>query len=132
MQLNEPRPGGRTAIQPSPLEMLLVITNGDAAQDARVKFEFFPDKADTARLWLVKLPHLKNPYAFPRELAPGRWELVLEAVSETQPIHVINYTPASARLWVKDVFHKPPSAPTELLILCHAGRFTITIHQSLA
>jgi len=132
MQHNQPRPGGRTAIQFSPLEMLLVITNGDAAQDARIKFEFFPDKADTARFWLVKMPQLKNPYAFPRELAPGRWELFLEGVSETQPIHVINYTPASARLWLKDVFHKPGSARTELLILCHAGRFTITIHQSLA
>ena len=131
MQHNQPRSGGRAAMQFLPLEMLVVITNGDPARDARVKFEFFPDQADTARLWLVKLPQLKNPYAFPRELAPGRWELVLEAVSETQPIHVINYTPASARLWLKDVFHKPPSAPTELLILCHAGRFTITIHQSL-
>jgi len=131
MQHNQPRPGGRAAMQFSPLEMLVVITNGDAAQDARIKFEFFPDEADTARLWLVKLPHLTNPCVFPRELAPGRWELFLEAVSETQPIHVINYTPASARLWLKDVFHKPASAPTELLILCHAGRFTITIRQSL-
>ena len=115
-----------------PLEMLVVVTNGDAAQGARIKFEFFPDQADTARLWLVKLPQLKNPYAFPRELAPGKWELVLEAASKTQPVQVIHCTPASARLWLKEVFHMPAPAPTELLILCHAGRFTITIHQSLA
>ena len=131
MQNNQPRPGGRPAIQLSPQEMLVVITNGDAARDARIKFEFFPDQSGTARLWLVKLPHLKNPNAFPRELGPGKWELLLEAVAETQPVQVIHYTPASARLWLKDVFHKPASDPTELLILCQAERFTITIHQSL-
>ena len=130
MQLNEPRPGGRTAIQPSPLEMLVVITNGDPARDARVKFEFFPDQADTARLWLVKLPQLKNPYAFPRELAPGSWELLLEAVAETQPLQILNCTSESARRWLAEVANQPKPASTELLILARDGRFTVTLHQT--
>jgi len=130
MQHNQPRPGGRTAIQFSPLEMLLVITNGDAAQDARIKFEFFPDKADTARFWLVKMPQLKNPYAFPRELAPGSWELLLEAVAETQPLQILNCTSESARRWLAEVANQPKPASTELLILARDGRFTVTLHQT--
>ena len=130
MQHNQPRPGGRTAIQFSPLEMLLVITNGDAAQDARIKFEFFPDKADTARFWLVKMPQLKNPYAFPRELAPGSWELLLEAVAETQPLQILNCTSESARRWLAEVANQPKPASTELLIPARDGRFTITLHQT--
>ena len=130
MQLNEPRPGGRAAMQFSPLEMLVVITNGDAAQDARIKFEFCPDQTGTARLWLVNLPHLKNPYAFPRELAPGKWELFLEAVAETQPLQILNCTSESARRWLAEVAKQPKPAPTELLILARDGRFTVTLHQT--
>jgi hypothetical protein len=117
--------------KPFPLEMQVVVTNGDPAHDAKVTFQFSPEQAGSARLWLVKLPPLKNPDAFPRELAAGHWRLTLEAVAETQPLQILQYTPASARQWLKDAFYRPKPAPTELLILCLNSSFTITIQQSI-
>jgi len=121
----------RITTKPFPLEMQVIITNGDPAHDAKFTFQFSPDQTGAARLWLVKLPPLKNPDAFPRELATGHWRLILEAVAETQPLQILHYTPASARQWLKDAFNRPSPAPTELLILCRNSRFTITIQQSL-
>ena len=131
----KPRSGQRqqptpTLLDPQYLELRVVITNGNTANDAKLKFEFSRDLMGTARLWLVKLPRLKNADAFPQPLASGIWELRLNAVSATQPLQVHSYSPDSARQWLADVIDQPKPAPTELLILCHHGQFTITIHQS--
>ena len=125
-----PRPKGHTTSQPQPLEMRVVVTNGLAAKDANLKFQFLPDHSGTARVWVVKLPALRNPDAFPHQLAPDVWELRLEAVAATQPLQILNYTSESARRWLADVANQPKPAPTELLILARDGHFTVSLHQS--
>jgi hypothetical protein len=111
--------------------MHVIVTNGDPAREARLKFDFLPDSLGTARLWLIKLPALKNPDAFARQLGSHSWELRLESVADTQPLEIMSYTPESAAQWLRDVFDDPHPAPAELLVLAHHNQFTITLHQSL-
>ena len=120
------RPHGRT----SPvIELRVAISNGNPEHDTKLKFEFSPDPSGMARLWLVRLPRLKNPDAFPQQIAGDSWELRLDAVEETQPLQILNYSPASAHQWLADVLNRPRTAPAELLVLAHHNQFTITIHQ---
>ena len=110
--------------------MCVVISNGRTLNDSKIKFEFLPDQSSGVRVWLVRLPALRNPDAFPHPLAPDLWELRLEAIAETQPVQILNYTPATAKQWLAEASHQRNSAPTELLILASQGRFTVAIHQS--
>lgn len=113
--------------------MNVLITNGNAIHDTKLKFEFAPNQSGIARLWLVKLPRLKNADAFPQPVASGVWQLRLEAVSSTQPLQIHNYTPDAARQWLADIAEQPQPAPAELLILCtQSQQFTVTIHQPIA
>jgi len=122
---------GHAPNKPAPMEMQLLISNGQPAQDARLKFEFPLEAPGTPRVWIVKLPPLKNPDVFPRQLTPEVWELRLDAVGATQPLHVRNYTAESAGEWLAEMLRPRPPAPTELLILAHHRRFTVTNHQPL-
>jgi hypothetical protein len=122
-------PNGHTSSQTKSIELRLVITNGLAANDTKLSFEFCPDPSNTARLWLVKLPPVKNGDAFPDDIGPDTWELRLQVVAETQPIEILNYTRASARQLLADSRRSNRTA-TELLVLAHQGRFTISIYQN--
>ena len=123
---NSTRPLGRIS---QVIELRVLITNGNPILDTKLKFEFSPDPLGTARVWLVRLPRLNNPDAFPEQDSAGGWKLQLEAVAETQPLQILSYTPACANQWLSDVMQRPRSAPTELLVLAHGEKFTITIHQ---
>lgn len=114
---------------PASIELRVVITNGSPHCDVHLKFEFNQDTVGSARVWLVKLPHIKNADAFPRQISARQWELRLQATDDTQPLRIDSYVPWSASQWLADVLHPPLSAPTELLIFAKAGLFGIHIHQ---
>jgi hypothetical protein len=61
--------------EPPILGLYVIITNGAAAQDTRLHFEF-SRAAAAPQIWLVRLPALKNYDAFPQPLTAGVWELV--------------------------------------------------------
>ena len=111
------------------IELSVVLTNGDPVYDTKLKFEFSPDASGIARVWLAKLPKVKNPDAFPRQLARGHWELRLDVLEETHPLAVLNYTQESVSHWLAYIFDEKRPVTTELLILAHNEEFTISIHQ---
>jgi len=110
-------------------ELAVSITNGDAQQDTCLRFEFSRDEAAAARLWLVKLPPLKNYDSFPRPVKTGRWELRLEALGDTQPLEILNYTKESAQEWLWKVHLRPKPGATELLILASHRQFTVALTE---
>lgn len=113
----------------SPIELLVVITNGDPVYDTKLRFEFTRE-GNEAQVWLARLPRLKNYDAFPRQLSAKTWELRLAAEGETHPIQLLNYKPETARLWLKDVFQRDGKPPhCELLILAHHNQFTISLQH---
>ena len=75
--------------EPPILELYVIISNGSAAQDTRLRFEF-SRVAAAPRIWLVRLPALKNYDAFPQPIASGVWELRLEVLGSTQPLEITN------------------------------------------
>jgi hypothetical protein len=109
--------------------MEVIIGNGQAVHDTKLTFEFSSTQGPI-NLWVVKLPLLKNPDAFPEQVAPRRWKLFLRAVADTQPLEIRKYTPASARQWLAKNRRKYTPAPSELLIVCQQGQFTTSIHQN--
>ena len=111
------------------IELRVLISNGARAQDTRLKFEFPPNPAGIMRVWLMRLPTVKNPNAFVTQVKPHCYELRLDVFTATQPLEILNYTPESVAEWLDDVFNdsKPPT--TELLILANQGKFTISLHQ---
>jgi len=115
--------------EPPILELYVIISNGSAAQDTRLRFEF--SRATTApRLWLVKLPALNNYDAFPQPLTAGVWELRLEALADTQPLEITNCTRESALAWLRQVHPaRPQSGMAELLILAGQEKFTVAIKE---
>jgi hypothetical protein len=127
-QPKTPRFIGRTRQNSITLQVL--VSNGNRRHDTRLKFEFSPGRANAARVWLVKLPALRNPDAFPRQVSATNWELRLNAVAETQPFRICNYSPENAHQWLADAFEDTASAPCELLILAHREGFTVTVQQS--
>jgi len=114
----------------APIELRVVITNGDPVYDTKLRFEFTKTE-DQAQVWLARLPRLKNYDAFPRQLAENRWELRLDAEGETHPMEIHAYPPENAGQWLKRVFHYENKRHTELLILAHHNQFTITLHEHL-
>jgi len=88
----------------APIELRVVITNGDPVYDTKLRFEFTKTE-DQAQVWLARLPRLKNYDAFPRQLAENRWELRLDAEGETHPMEIHAYPPENAGQWLKRVFH---------------------------
>jgi len=114
----------------APIELRVVITNGDPVYDTKLRFEFTKTE-DQAQVWLARLPRLKNYDAFPRQLAENRWELRLDAEGETQPMEIHAYPPENAGQWLKRVFHYENKRHTELLILAHHNQFTINLTEHL-
>jgi len=114
----------------APIELRVVITNGDPVYDTKLRFEFTKTE-DQAQVWLARLPRLKSYDAFPRQLAENRWELRLDAEGETHPMEIHAYPPENAGQWLKRVFHYENKRHTELLILAHHNQFTITLHEHL-
>ena len=114
----------------APIELRVVITNGDPVYDTKLRFEFTKTE-DQAQVWLARLPRLKNYDAFPRQLAENRWELRLDAEGETHPMEIHAYPPENAGQWLKRVFHYENKRHTELLILAHHNQFTITLTEHL-
>jgi hypothetical protein len=123
-----PCPNGHGAPKPPTIELRLIVTNGMADTDAKLTFQFCPDEAP-GRVWIVKLPPIKNADAFPTPVTPGIWELRLQAAAESQPIEVLHYTPQSARQWLEEN-GRQKMAPAELLILAFEGRFTVCVYQA--
>ena len=114
----------------APIELLVVVSNGDPVYDTKLRFEF-TKKEDQAQVWLARLPRLKNYDAFPRQLAENRWELRLDAEGETHPMEIHAYPPENAGQWLKRVFHYENKRHTELLILAHHNQFTINLTEHL-
>jgi len=114
----------------APIELRVVITNGDPVYDTKLRFEFTRENNE-AQVWLARLPRLKNYDAFPRQLSAKTWELRLAAVGETHPMEIHAYPPENAGQWLKRVFHYENKRHTELLILAHHNQFTITLHEHL-
>jgi len=114
----------------APIELRVVITNGDPVYDTKLRFEFTRE-GNEAQVWLARLPRLKSYDAFPRQLAENRWELRLDAEGETHPMEIHAYPPENAGQWLKRVFHYENKRHTELLILAHHNQFTITLTEHL-
>jgi len=111
------------------LELLVVITNGDAAQDTRLHFEF-SRAAVAPRIWLVRLPALRNYDGFPRPQTSGVWELRLQALAGTQLLEISTCTRESAQAWLRQVHPaRAQSGTAELLILADQKQFTIAIKE---
>ena len=127
--MNQQRPTRHHPPAASHIELRVVITNGVPAHDSKLKFEFPQNPNGIARVWLVRLPVVKNPDAFVTPVTAHCWELRLEVFAETQPLTITNYTPESVAQWLADVFDEKRPATTELLILGNNGKFTISIHQ---
>jgi hypothetical protein len=118
----------KTFAEPPILGLYVIITNGAAAQDTRLHFEF-SRAAVVPRIWLVKLPALSNYDAFPQPLAAGVWELRLQAVAETQPLEITNCTRESAQAWLRQAPERSQSGTAELLILAGQEKFVIAIKE---
>lgn len=117
-----------THTEPPSLELHLIISNADPGQDTRLRFEFKRDA--TARLWLVRLRALRNYDVFPRQLTTDVWELRLEAIADTRPLEILNYTKDSARAWLRQAHpERPEAGATELLILADQRQFTVALRE---
>jgi hypothetical protein len=127
--MNHQRPTRHHPPSASHIELRVVISNGAPACNTRLKFEFSVEPNGFARVWLVRLPAVKNPDAFVRQVTANCWELRLEVFAETQPLTILNYTPESVAQWLADVFDDTRPPTTELLVLGNNGKFTISIHQ---
>ena len=106
-----------------------MITNGEAEVDTRLRFEF-SRAAVAPRIWLVRLPALKNYDGFPWPFTSGVWELCLQALASTQPLEISTCTRESAQAWLRQAH--PARAQTgtaELLILADQKQFTIAIKE---
>jgi len=114
----------------SPIELLVVVSNGDPVYDTKLRFEFTRENNE-AQVWLARLPRLKNYDAFPRQLSAKTWELRLAAVGETQPMQVHAYPKRNSEQWLKDFFEWENKRHTELLILAHHNQFTINLTEHL-
>ena len=114
----------------SPIELAVIISNGNPLYDTKLRFEFTREGAE-AQVWLARLPRLKNYDAFPRQLSADRWELRLDAEGETHPMEIHAYPPENAGQWLKRIFHYENKRHTELLILAHHDQFTITLTEHL-
>lgn len=128
-KIKPPCPKGHRALQPQTIELRLIVTNGIADTDAKLTFQFCPDESAASRVWIVRLPPIKNADAFPKPVMPGVWELRLQTAAETQPIEVLNYTSKSARQWLENN-GRQKMTPAELLILALEGRFTVCVYQT--
>ena len=128
-QTEPPCPNGPRVPKPKTIELRLIVTNGIADTDAKLTFQFCPDESAPSRVWIVKLPPIKNADAFPKPVTPGVWELQLQAAADTQPIEVLNYTPKSAGQWLEDN-GRQKMTPAELLILAFEGHFTVCVYQA--
>jgi len=116
---------------PSPrLTLRLIISNGDPRQDARLELHFQAKAPGQAQLWVVSLPQLANVDAFARQVAPGGWELKLDAVAQTRPIKVANYTSENAMNLLDGFLNPEGESHAELLILARNGIFTINVTVS--
>jgi hypothetical protein len=114
--------------EPPSLELHVIIANDDRAHDTRLRFELKGE--ETARLWLVRLPALRDYDAFPRPLTPNAWELRLAAVADTRPLEITDYTRALAMAWLRRVNRaRPESGATELLILASQWKFNTVIME---
>ena len=109
------------------LTLQLIISNGDPRQDARLEFQFQAKAPGQAQLWVVSLPQLANVDAFARQVAPGGWELKLDAVAQTRPIKVANYTPENAEDLLDRFFKPEGESSNELQILARDGIITISV-----
>jgi len=115
--------------EPPILVLYVIISNRDIAQDTRLHFEF-SRAAAAPRIWLVRLPALKNYDGFPQPLTSGVWELRLEVVAQTQPLEITNCTRESALAWLRKVHPaRPQSGTAELLILAGQEKFTVAIKE---
>ena len=115
--------------EPPILGLYVIITNGAAAQDTRLHFEF-SRAAAAPRIWLVRLPALKNYDGFPQPLTSGVWELRLEVAAQTQPLEITNCTRESALAWLRQVHPaRPQSDMAEMLILAGQEKFTVAIKE---
>ena len=112
---------------PLRLTLQLTISNGDPRRDARLEFEFQAQAPGQAQLWVVSLPQLANADAFASQVAPGSWKLKLDAVAETHPIEVANYTRENAKDLLDGFLNPEGESHAELLILARNGIFTINV-----
>ena len=119
----------KTSAEPPILELYVIISNRNVAQDTRLRFEFSP--AGTApRIWLVRLPALINYDGFPQPLTSGVWELRMEALADTHPLEITNCTRESAQAWIRQIHPARPEFGTaELLILAGQEKFTVAIKE---
>jgi hypothetical protein len=113
-------------IEPPILQLHVIVSNGNIAQDTHLRFEF-SRAAVAPRIWLVRLPALKNYDGFPQPLTSGVWELRLEVVAQTQPLEITNYTRESAQAWLRQ--ERTHSGTAELLILAGQEKFTVAIKE---
>ena len=109
---------------PSLLTLQVIMSNGDPTHDVKLKFEFEQRSPGHTQAWLLKLPKLANPDGFPRLVKPGTWELRLDAVSDTQPMEVLSFTPENVPQWLHKISHRS-GALTEILIFASHGAFTV-------
>jgi len=114
--------------EPPILQLHVIVSNGNIAQDTHLRFEF-SRAAVAPRIWLVRLPALKNYDGFPQPLTSGVWELRLEVAAQTQPLEITNYTRESAQEWLREAPARSPSGEAELLILAHNKQFTVAIKE---
>ena len=116
-------------IEPPILQLHVIVSNGNIAQDTHLRFEF-SRAAVAPRIWLVRLPALKNYDGFPQPLTSGVWELRLEVVAQTQPLEITNCTRESALAWLRQVHPaRPQSDMAEMLILAGQEKFTVAIKE---
>lgn len=119
----------RSFAEPPILGLYIIITNGAAVQDTRLHFEF-SRAAVAPRIWLVRLPALRNYDGFPRPQTSGVWELRLQALAGTQPLEISTCTRESAQAWLRQVHPaRAQSGTAELLILADQKQFTIAIKE---
>lgn len=108
------------------MSLEITISNGDPQHNSRLRFDYLNPNSPTPRVWLARVPQLRNADAFPRQVGRDRWVLALDAVKETQPLEVLSYSPANADQWLTGA-ERPRSAHTEILILALKNQFTITL-----
>jgi uncharacterized Fe-S cluster-containing protein len=78
---------------------------------------------------VLKLPRLQNPEAFAEQIDEYHWQLRLTVTGPTQHFDVQEYNHESINRWLDNVFTGNCSDVTELLVLGHENRFTISIYQ---
>jgi hypothetical protein len=108
------------------MSLEVTISNGDPKHNSRLRFDYFNPNSPTPRVWLARVPRLRNADAFPRQVGRHRWVLMLDAVNETQPLEVVSYSPENADQWVNAANRTQPPH-TEILIMASKKQFTITL-----